>query len=140
MEKTSYGEYCVGEVGGIGNVVHAQVEVPGSPVSHVASRQHYRSTLQDKIFLIKRLAVKELVEIYDGVIRIIAVERVRASWLRVVLLHGVEIVGRPVGSLAESSRVLDGQMDHVPAIWRCVSELALLEVREVVVGLLGIIL
>ncbi len=73
----------VGDVGFVGDVVHAEVEV------------------NDDVFLVEGLAVEELVEVDDGVGRVAAVVGVGAVWLGVVALDGVEVVGCPVDGGAE---------------------------------------
>jgi len=73
----------VGDVGFVGDVVHAEVEV------------------EDDVFLVEGLAVEEFIEVDDGRVRVAAVVGVGAVGLGVVALDGVEVVGCPVGGGAE---------------------------------------
>lgn len=58
--------------------------------------------LHDNILLIQGIAVEEFGEIDDRVVRISTVIRICAVGLGVLLLHGVEVVRRPVGGFTES--------------------------------------
>lgn len=89
----------VGDVGLVGDVVHAEVEV------------------EDDVFLVEGLAVEEFVEVDDGGGGVAAVVGVGAVGLGVVALDGVEVVGRPVDGGAEGGGVLDCEVDPVAGGW-----------------------
>ncbi len=85
----------VGDIGLVGDVVHAEVEV------------------EHDVFLVEGLAVEEFIEVDDGRVRVAAVVGVGAVGLGVVALDGVEVVGCPVDGRAESGGVLYCEMDPV---------------------------
>jgi len=93
----------VGDVGFVGDVVHAEVEV------------------EDDVFLVEGLAIEEFIEVDDGRVRVAAVVGVGAVGLGVVALDGVEVVGCPVDGGAEGGGVLHCEMDSVTGGWDLVS-------------------
>lgn len=68
---------------------------------------------QHEIFLIKRLAVKELAKVDDGAERVERVEGVDAARLRVLLPDGVQLVSGPVVAVFEVGRVDHGQVSGI---------------------------
>ena len=87
-------EDCEREIGGLRHVVHAQVEV------------------QHDVFLVERFAVAEEGEVHGGVVDVLVVVGVGAARLGVVVLHGVQVVGRPGGGGAEVGAVLHGEVGY----------------------------
>lgn len=88
-------ENSVRDVGFVGDVVHAEVEV------------------EDDVFLIERLAVEELVEVDDWGVWVAAVVGIGAVGLGVVALEGVEVVGCPVDGRTQGGRVLHREVNPV---------------------------
>ena len=87
------GEDRIREIGGLGHVVHAEIE-PDNDVG-----------LGDVV------AVEEGREVDHGVVRVLAVVGVGAAGLGVLLFGDEHIVRSPVGGVVEVGRVLDREVD-----------------------------
>ena len=88
-----------GQIGGLRDVVHAQVEV------------------HDDVLLVEGFAVEELAEVDSGVVHVFSVVGVGRGGLAVVVLNGIEVVRGPVAGRTDVGGVLHGQVSDATGSW-----------------------
>ena len=76
---------------------------------------HAQVEIQNDVFLVERLAVCEEREVDGWVVSVLVVVGVGGAGLRVVVLHGVEVICRPGGGGAEVGGVLHGEVGYAAA-------------------------
>jgi hypothetical protein len=106
----TYSESGNGEILSVRNMMHAQVKEADFVALAVEAFIERDLNLHNEIFLVKRFAVEELVEVYDWISWVDRVVGIHASRLGVVVLSSVELVCGPMRRSLVIWRIHDGEM------------------------------